>query len=186
MTDGQDSNSFGAVWNMLEYRQTIRMRWRKRSPYSSARGRSLAEGEALAMRPDCSRWTLRNVVWGGNPRLWQWQTHPRSNFKLSKTASNPGPSGAAHMMPTSTFTCGGKYPWRTEVKSLPFSEQRVSIESFLRAARHQIGAALDRSAMVDQSEKSRVNTTLAWRWPSKNSVPHFIQFSASRRTMSPA
>jgi hypothetical protein len=31
-----------------------------------------------------------------------------------------------------------------------------------------------------------VNTTLVWRWPSKNSVPHLTQFSALCRTMSPA
>src|ERR1700674_5041190 len=68
----------------------------------------------------------------------------------------------------------------------PSREHNVSIESFLRTARHQISAVSERSGMVDQSEKSRVKTTLAWRRPSKNSVPHFIQFSASSRTIRPA
>ncbi len=90
------------------------------------------------------------------------------------------------MIPTLVSTPGTKYPWRTEVKFLPSSEHNVSIESFFRTARHQIGAVLDKSGIVDQSEKSRVNTTLAWRWPSKNSVPHLTQFSAFCRTMSPA
>src|SRR5439155_10263284 len=99
--------------------------------------------------------------------------YPMSSFKLSNTASKPGPSGAAHIMPTSTFSSGGKYPWRTDVKAFPSREHRVSIESFFRTALHQIGAVSERSGMVDQSEKSRVNTTLARRRPSKNSVPHF-------------
>ena len=90
------------------------------------------------------------------------------------------------MIPTLVSTPGTKYPWRTEVKFLPSSEHNVSIESFFRTARHQIGAVLDKSGIVDQSEKSRVNTTLAWRWPSKYSVPHLTQFSAFCRTMSPA
>jgi len=72
------------------------------------------------------------------------------------------------------------------VKLLPSNEHNVSTESFFRTARQQIGAVFDKSGIVDQSEKSRVNTTLAWRWPSKNSVPHFIQFSAFCRTISPA
>ena len=71
------------------------------------------------------------------------------------------------MIPTFVSTPGTKYPWRTEVKFLPSSEHNVSIESFFRTARHQIGAVLDKSGIVDQSEKPRVNTTLAWRWPSK-------------------
>ena len=90
------------------------------------------------------------------------------------------------MIPTFVSPPGTKYPWRTEVKFLPSSEHNVSIESFFRTARHQIGAVLDKSGIVDQSEKSRVNTTLAWRWLSKNSVPHLTQFSAFCRTMSPA
>src|SRR5438552_14878336 len=69
--------------------------------------------------------------------------------------------GAAHIMPTSTFSSGGKYPWRTDVKAFPSREHRVSIESFFRTALHQMGAVSERSGMVDQSEKSRVNTTLA-------------------------
>ena|ERR1700751_795998 len=79
-----------------------------------------------------------------------------------------------------------RYPWRNAVKLLPSDEHEVSIESFLGIARHQIASLLDKSGMLDRSEKSRVNTTLAWRWPSKNSVPHFIQFSAFCRTISPA
>lgn len=67
------------------------------------------------------------------------------------------------MIPTVASTAGTKYPWRTEVKVLPSKEQDVSIESFFRTALHQIGAVLDKSGIVDQSEKSRVNTTLAWR-----------------------
>ena len=89
-------------------------------------------------------------------------------------------------MPTSTLTFGGKYPCRTDVNFFPSREHNVSIESFFRTARHQTGALSERSAIVDQSEKSRVKTTLAWRLPSKNSVPHFIQFSASSRTIRPA
>src|SRR5438445_5892099 len=84
--------------------------------------------------------------------------YPISSFKLSNAASKPGPSGAAHIMPTSTFSSGGKYPWRTDVKAFPSREHRVSIESFFRTALHQMGAVSERSGMVDQSEKSRVNT----------------------------
>ena len=40
--------------------------------------------------------------------------------------------------------------------------------------------------MVDQSEKSCVNTTLAQRLFSTSSEPHFIQCFSSRRTMRPA
>src|SRR5689334_15853622 len=114
----------------------------------------------------------------------QVSIHP--SFNSSKTASNPGPSGAAHIMPTSTLTFGGKYPCRTDVNFFPSKEHSVSIESFFRTARHHTGAVSERSGMVDQSEKSRVKTTLACLLPSKNSVPHFIQFSASSRTISPA
>jgi hypothetical protein len=95
------------------------------------------------------------------------------------------PSGAAHIIPAFTSTPGTKYPWRTAVKLLPSDEHEVSIESFLGIARHQIASLLDKSGMLDQSEKSRVNTTLAWRWRSKNSVPHFVQFSAFCRTAHP-
>ncbi|MDX6460984.1 MAG: hypothetical protein QOH35_347 [Acidobacteriaceae bacterium] len=37
------------------------------------------------------------------------------SFKSLKVASNPGPLGAAHIIPTSTGRFGGKYPIRTEV-----------------------------------------------------------------------
>jgi hypothetical protein len=67
------------------------------------------------------------------------------------------------MIPTFASTAGRKYPWRTEVKVIPCKEHNVSIESFFRTALHQIAVVLDKSGIVDQSEKSRVNTTLAWR-----------------------
>jgi len=67
------------------------------------------------------------------------------------------------MIPTFASAAGRKYPWRTEVKVLPSKEHSVSIESFFQIALHQIGAVLDKSGIVDQSEKSRVNTALAWR-----------------------
>ena len=67
------------------------------------------------------------------------------------------------MIPTFASTAGRKYPWRTEVKVIPSKEHNASIESFFRTALHQIGVVLDKSGIVDQSEKSRVNTTLAWR-----------------------
>src|SRR5438445_3416779 len=99
-------------------------------------------------------WTVVNI-------FREDEQHPMSSFELSNAASKPGPSGAAHIMPTSTFSSGGKYPWRTDVKAFPSREHRVSIESFFRTALHQMGAVSERSGMVDQSEKSRVNTTLA-------------------------
>src|SRR5437667_9005051 len=82
-----------------------------------------------------------------------------SNCRM--TPQNLAPSGAAHIMPTSAFSSDGKYPWRTDVKAFPSREHRVSIESFFRTALHQMGAVSERPGMVDQSEKSRVNTTLA-------------------------
>jgi len=61
--------------------------------------------------------------------------------------------------------------------SLPSTEHRVSRESGLRTTFHQTGPLVARSFVVDQSENSRVKTTLAGggRCP-KNSVPHFTQF----------
>jgi hypothetical protein len=38
------------------------------------------------------------------------ENYPAVSFTPSKAASNPGPSGAAHMIPTSTFPSGAKYP----------------------------------------------------------------------------
>src|ERR1700730_1248060 len=97
-----------------------------------------------------------------------------SSFRSLKVASNPGPSGVAHLIPTRTFPPGTKYPRRTDVNFCPSREHSV-MESFFCTTRHQISAVSDRSGIVDQSEKSRIKTTLAWRRPSKNSVPHFIQ-----------
>src|SRR3981081_4937607 len=59
---------------------------------------------------------------------------------------------------------------------LPIERTQRLDRIFLRTARHQMSAVSERFGIVDQSEKSRVKTTLAWRRPSKNSVPHFIQF----------
>ena len=93
-------------------------------------------------------------------------SYPILSCRLSKLAANPVPLGAAHMIPTSAFGADTKYPWRTEVKLLPSSEHKLSIQLFFRITRHQTGAVCDRSGMVDQSENPRVKTTLAWRWPS--------------------
>jgi hypothetical protein len=57
------------------------------------------------------------------------------------------------MIPRFVSPPGTKYPWRTEVKFLPSSEHNVSIESFFRTARHQIGAVLDKSGIVDPVRK---------------------------------
>jgi hypothetical protein len=101
-------------------------------------------------------------------------------------ASKPGPSGGDAHDSHIHFHAGREIALAHGCEIDAVQRQRVSTESFLRTARHHTGAVFDKSVIVDQSEKSRVKTTLAWRWPSQNSVPHFIQFSAPRRTMSPA
>jgi len=59
---------------------------------------------------------------------------------------------------------------RTDMYFSPSREQKVSIESFLRTRRHQMGAVSERSGRVEPSEYVRVKTTLAKRLPSMNSV----------------
>jgi hypothetical protein len=72
----------------------------------------------------------------------------QTNYKVT----DQGPLGAAHMSPTSTVRCVGKYPIRTDVNFAPSREQNASIGLFFRTTRHHVGSVSDRSGSVEPSE----------------------------------